>query len=212
MKAVVFVPGIMGTELLTGAGEKLWPPKPLETQFGYGRTYELLGDDVRHGGIIENVVCFDVYGSLLKQFVELGFQQDGSEKRLYPFPYDWRLDLEHTAEGLASKLDTVNSDGARDIYLVAHSMGGLISRLVLETGTYANRPWFKKIRTFIAMATPHQGARSRLPECSAWTARSALARGISASWPATLVIPRATSSCLRPTRRRAGARQTSRLA
>lgn len=158
MKAVVFVPGIMGTELLTGAGEKLWPPKPLETQFGYGRTYELLGDDVRHGGIIENVVCFDVYGSLLKQFVELGFQQDGSEKRLYPFPYDWRLDLEHTAEGLASKLDTVNSDGARDIYLVAHSMGGLISRLVLETGTYANRPWFKKIRTFIAMATPHQGA------------------------------------------------------
>jgi pimeloyl-ACP methyl ester carboxylesterase len=158
MKALVFVPGIMGTELLSGTGEKLWPPKPLETQFGYGRVDKLLGEDVRYGGIIENVVCYDVYGSLLAQFVELGFQQNGTDKRLYPFPYDWRLDLEHTAEELARQLDTVDSDGARDIHLVAHSMGGLVSRLVLETGTYANRPWFKKIRTFIAMATPHQGA------------------------------------------------------
>ena len=100
MKAVVFVPGIMGTELFSATGEKLWPPRPLETKFGYGRADKLLGEDVRHGGIIENVVCFDVYGSLLAQFAELGFQQNTTEKRLYSFPYDWRLDLEHTAERL----------------------------------------------------------------------------------------------------------------
>jgi len=148
----------MGSELFSGSGERLWPPTPLETQFGYGRADKLLGDDVRQGGIIERVACFDVYGSLVAQFEELGFKRDGVEKRLYLFPYDWRLDLQHTAEELARQLDAVNSDGAREIFLIAHSMGGLISRLVLETGTYESRPWFKNIRSFIAMATPHQGA------------------------------------------------------
>jgi len=158
MKAIVFVPGIMGSELFSGSGEKLWPPKPLETQFGYDRVDKLLGDDVRHGGIIENVMCFDFYGSLLTQFADLGFQQNGTGKRLYPFPYDWRLDLERTAERLADELGAADTDGAQEIHLVAHSMGGLVSRLVLETRTYANRPWFGKIKTFIALATPHQGA------------------------------------------------------
>jgi hypothetical protein len=128
--------------------------KPLETQFGYGRIDKLLGDGVRHGGIIEEVACFDVYGSLLAQFAELGFTQNGNEKRIYSFPYDWRQDLEPTAKALAGKLDSVHNDGAQEIHLIAHSMGGLISRLVLETGTFADRPWFKKIAAFIAMATP----------------------------------------------------------
>lgn len=148
----------MGTELFSGAGEKLWPPRPLETQFGYGRAHKLLGRDVRHGSIIEKVVCFDVYGSLVAQFAELGFLQNGTEKRYSPFPYDWRIDVERTADELARHLDAVNSDGAREIYLVAHSMGGLICRLVLETGIYAQRRWFPKIRMFVAIATPHRGA------------------------------------------------------
>jgi hypothetical protein len=158
MKAVVFVPGIMGTKLISRTGKELWPPTIVEAQFGYGRANELLGDDVRPGDIIENVKCVDFYGSLLAQFVACGFELDGNDKRLCPFPYDWRLDLEDTAAELARQLDSVDRDGATDIDLIAHSMGGLICRLVLETGTYADRPWFKKIRTFIALATPHQGA------------------------------------------------------
>jgi phospholipase A1 len=158
MKAVVFVPGIMGTELFSKAGENLWPPKPLETQFGYGRADQLLDDGVRPGGIIKNVSCFDIYGSLFEQFKQLGFEQDGSRDRFFPFPYDWRLDLEDTAAELARLLDGVDAAGAQDIFLIAHSMGGLITRLVLETGAFAARPWFAKIRMFVALATPHQGA------------------------------------------------------
>ena len=37
-------------------------------------------------------------------------------------------------------------------------MGGLITRLVLETGRFTARPWFAKIKSFIALAVPHQGA------------------------------------------------------
>lgn len=157
MKAVVFVPGIMGTEL-HNTSEKLWPPTASETQFGYNRVDKLLADDVRPGAIIENVMCFDFYGSLLAQFDELGYKVNGTANRLFRFPYDWRVDLEVTAKLLAEKLDVVDHEGAQEIYIVAHSMGGLISRLVLETGVYSNRPWFKKIKSFIALATPHRGA------------------------------------------------------
>ena len=119
---------------------------------------ELLGNDVRPGQIIKSVMCYDIYKPLLDQFSALGFQQNGTVKRFYPFPYDWRKDLEDTAKLLAAQFDQVDKDGADEIYLVAHSMGGLVSRLMLETGSYANRPWFLKIQTFIALATPHQGA------------------------------------------------------
>lgn len=160
MHTLIFVPGTMGTELFDAAGEKLWPPKPLETQFGYDRVAQLLGEDVRPAGVVKSVSCFDVYGSLLTQFAELGYEVDpgAGAKRLVTFPYDWRLDLEATADALARALDRVHADGASRIDLVAHSMGGLVCRLVLETQRYAGRPWFGQIANFIAVATPHQGA------------------------------------------------------
>ena len=52
-------------------------------------------------------------------------------------------------------MDTVDAD---EIILVAHSMGGLTARLVLETPPWRNRPWFGNISRFIALATPHNGA------------------------------------------------------
>jgi pimeloyl-ACP methyl ester carboxylesterase len=158
MKALVFVPGIMGTKLLGANDEELWPPTALETQFGYGRVDKLLAEDVRFGEIIRSVMCFDFYGSLIDQFAELQFRPDDGAKRLYLFPYDWRRDLENTAERLAAQLDAVDRDGADEIHLVAHSMGGLVTRLVLETGKFANKPWIAKIKSFIALAVPHQGA------------------------------------------------------
>ena len=158
MKALVFVPGIMGTKLLSADGEELWPPTALETQFGYGRVDKLLADGVRFGEIIKKVMCFDFYGSLIDQFSDLEYRLTDPAKRLYLFPYDWRLDLAQTAERLAAELDTVDRDGAEEIHLVAHSMGGLITRLVLETGRFAAKPWFSKIKSFIALAVPHQGA------------------------------------------------------
>jgi hypothetical protein len=147
----------MGTELFSGSGEMLWPPKPLETQFGYRRVDKLRGEDVRPGGIIEKVACVDFYGSLIQQFRDLGYGSDGRDQLLL-FPYDWRLDLEKTAAALANRLDDAEAAGADEISLVAHSMGGLVTRLVLESGRFAERPWYKKIRQFIAIATPHQGA------------------------------------------------------
>ncbi|WP_417721012.1 esterase/lipase family protein [Salipiger sp.] len=152
--AAVFVPGIMGTELKLPSGEVVWPPKVTETIFGYNRIDKLQSPDLRATEVIRNVSCVDFYSPILALFREMGFAAQGA-KRLVEHPYDWRRDLFDLADDLADMLDTVDAD---EIVLVAHSMGGLITRLMLETGTYAGRPFFHRISGFFALATPHNGA------------------------------------------------------
>lgn len=152
--AIVFLPGIMGTSL-TLDGKEVWPPKPRETVFGYKRIDALQSDDVQVGEIINSVSCFGFYNTILKYFVELGYTEGGAERRFVPVPYDWRLDLFELADQLASKLDHVEQD---NISIVAHSMGGLISRLLLESGKYRDREWFERVDMLATLSTPHTGA------------------------------------------------------
>jgi pimeloyl-ACP methyl ester carboxylesterase len=77
---------------------------------------------------------------------------------LYLFPYDWRLDLETTADRLRKLLRNVEADGAEKITVVAHSMGGLVSRLALETQNDDNETWLSKVDRYISLAVPHRGA------------------------------------------------------
>jgi phospholipase A1 len=135
----------------------LWPPRLTEVTSGYGRIGQLMADDVRHGEIIRKVACFGFYSDLLDQFEDLGFEARGA-RRLYTLPYDWRLDLERTAGALVALLDRVHADGATTIHVVAHSMGGLVSRLVLESAASRGKPWFASLSSFIALAVPHKGA------------------------------------------------------
>lgn len=163
MHVVFVVPGIMGTELFLpdsvgGRGEKVWPPEPLETQFGYRRRAKLADPRVVVGDIITNVLCFDFYGPLIETLQDLGFTTDGTAQRLELFPYDWRRDLFDTAEALATRMAAAHATGATRISLVAHSMGGLISRLVLEAPDWQDRPFASKVDQFVSIATPHLGA------------------------------------------------------
>ena len=150
----VLVPGIMGTELTRTSGEVVWPPKVRETIFGYNRIDALQDPTASPTRIIANVSCVDFYAPLQSLLAELGFGATG-DRRLVEHPYDWRRDLFELANGLAARLDDVDSE---EVVIVAHSMGGLIARLVLETPAWRDRPWFQKITGFIALATPHNGA------------------------------------------------------
>lgn len=157
MNCVVFVPGTMGSILSTPQGEEVWPPTPVEVVTGYNRKQKLLREDLVVGDIVREVSCFDFYKPIVATLADIGFKETGTGDRLHVWPYDWRRDLETLADGLAKRLDDVPG-GTTSIVLVAHSMGGLITRLVLESGKFNTRPWFGKIKGFMSLATPHLGA------------------------------------------------------
>ncbi|MCB9958286.1 MAG: hypothetical protein H6843_06665 [Rhodospirillaceae bacterium] len=157
MKAAVLVPGIMATRLELH-GEEVWPPTPWETKFGYHRINELQDAAVQPTELVFSVLSFQFYSTIRDLLAELGYSAGGSSKRYVDVPYDWRRDLFDTVGVLANRLRQLHLDGATEIVLIGHSMGGLICRLLLEGGQFANEPWFAAIDKFIALAVPHLGA------------------------------------------------------
>ena len=74
-------------------------------------------------------------------------------KTLFAFPYDWRLDNRETAKKLGQKIDKVLSTcGCSKVDIVAHSMGGLVTRYYIQN-INAN-----SIDQLIFMGTPQLGA------------------------------------------------------
>jgi pimeloyl-ACP methyl ester carboxylesterase len=65
------------------------------------------------------------------------------------FAYDWRFSITETAEGLTALLA---AETAREVSLVAHSMGGLLARLVLRGAQGA------RVQRLITLGTPHGGS------------------------------------------------------
>src|SRR5262249_42724736 len=68
-------------------------------------------------------------------------------------------------ETLAAHIDNaVGQHGeASEIFLIGHSMGGLVSRYYLESGSFKKRKGFKNVRQLITLGTPHLGAAIALP-------------------------------------------------
>jgi pimeloyl-ACP methyl ester carboxylesterase len=85
------------------------------------------------GNVIRNfslagVQMREVYGPVLTFFERLGYRQ-GS---LTEFGYDWRNDLEVTADQLAFSIRAALKANTRRITIVAHSMGALVARCALS--------------------------------------------------------------------------------
>lgn len=75
------------------------------------------------------------------------------QPELFVFPYDWRLDNAENAERLGKYVDLIMKQmpDVEDVDIVAHSMGGLVSRrYILENPGKVNR--------LITIATPFLGA------------------------------------------------------
>lgn len=158
MDCVVFLPGTMGSILATPEGEAVWPPTAAETQLGYNRKAKLLRPDLIVGDIVRSVLCFGVYLPLIEQFEATGFHETAAGNRLHIFAYDWRQDLEVLADQFAQRLAKIAQTGVASITIVAHSMGGLVARLALESGKHEAEAWFPKVKSFITLGTPHLGA------------------------------------------------------
>jgi len=161
---VVFVPGICGSVLKEGS-ETIWPGTPWNVAFeSYPDRYvDLLATSttIRATEVLRNVPLqllgvtvhhFDGYGRALNALEGMGFHEAGGS--LIPFAYDWRVDVRTSAAALHDRLSQGDLQGQR-VAIVAHSMGGLVTRYALEN---LGIPRGLRIELCAFVATPHLGA------------------------------------------------------
>jgi pimeloyl-ACP methyl ester carboxylesterase len=138
---VLILPGIMGSRLakkaLLGIEDILWI-NPIEIVLGRLMDLKLSGAQSPYH---EAGVILLAYLKLKLKLRIAGFDADF-------FAYDWRLSLADLGKALA---DAIRQDSAKQLSLVAHSMGGLVARAALpSTG--------QKVAKLIMLGTPNYGS------------------------------------------------------
>ncbi|TSC75925.1 MAG: Uncharacterized protein G01um101430_95 [Parcubacteria group bacterium Gr01-1014_30] len=161
---VLIVPGIVGTELWN-EGEYIWIN--LEKMFldiDDNFLTENLGLD-EDGNSLQNIEAKKVIERILRIprlsiniFEELRLDLENKSNysldlNLFFFPYDWRLDLYSAKDLLKQKIDDIKlQTGSQKVDVIAHSMGGLLTKAYIET--YGE----DSIDKLIFIGTPHLGA------------------------------------------------------
>jgi pimeloyl-ACP methyl ester carboxylesterase len=137
--------------------EVIWPGSLGSLILAYKKMKELLDPNLVATDIIRSFSVSVQYGALIGDLTTWGFKENNN---LYICPYDWRKHNEDAAEVLAKLIEKADAANGSDseITLIAHSMGGLISRYYLESGKFSARPGFTAVRNMITLATPHRGA------------------------------------------------------
>lgn len=163
-ETLIFVHGLFGSELIAADGEVIWPPPAWEMLRGKYRKHQRLAEDtLTVNGILRTIGgCYPVYQPLIDFLEQLGYREARrtEQRSLSLFTYDWRRDLRLAADQLAEHIDGLPA--GRKLTLLAHSLGGLVCRFLLESKRYLSRAWFGNITKLITLATPHDGAPAAL--------------------------------------------------
>jgi len=161
---VVLVPGICGSVLKEG-DRVIWPGTawnvvfksyPDEDVATLANSESVVASDILRG-VPLNVAgvtlhWFDGYGRALATLEQFGFRE--ANKTLIPFAYDWRRDIRVSAQRLKDRLAESDLAG-RNVAIVAHSMGGLVTRYLLEK---LGIPDSVRVSLAVLAAVPHLGA------------------------------------------------------
>lgn len=173
MEGIVFVPGIFGSELYynNNSASQIWPSGPFDLG-GYTQIDEL-SDPARVsvGKIVDYVVFpfIAIYSVIEGDLRDICNQINGSDDGPYlPVPYDWRVDLFAAARDLERQVTQWAADPqVTSITFFAHSMGGLVVRLLLESVIPSLPPerrpaWVDLVQRAVFACTPHLGAPEAL--------------------------------------------------
>lgn len=160
-KVAILVPGIMGSVLELN-GEVIWPGSVWSLLGTYKKMTELMDPNLVATDVIRSVSISDQYEDLIEDLNLCGYREGSSPPTLVICPYDWRKDNRDAAKILAAKIDTAVADHGGDenceVAIIAHSMGGLVSRYYLESGDFAANPGLKAVKLLITLGTPHRGS------------------------------------------------------
>jgi len=185
---VVIVHGALGSRLWDPVtGEEHWPGSLGEVAFSDYRSLRLEIDpdtleptrpELEVSGVTSSIGGVDFYGRILSTLeeaggytsTEAGTPATRGEKRYYVFLYDWRLDNIDTVRRLdafIAKIREDYSDPDLKVDIIAHSMGGMITRYYARYGVLdvlddnefpVNQDGAKKIRRVILLGTPNLGS------------------------------------------------------
>lgn len=191
---MILIPGLSGSELRNAeTKERVWfktfKSKSEDLRLPLLADPTKMGDKLIATDVLREVKIgifpgVDVYGGFIKAMSERGGYKeekfdaptaDGYKDSLYVFAYDWRLDNVGNARLLIRHLDELRKrfkmPGLK-FDIVAHSMGGIISRYAAMYGnadvlqgngkiqpTWAGSGYFDKI---ILLGTPNEGAANAL--------------------------------------------------
>ena len=142
---VIFVPGIMGSVLRyrgpdrhgNATEEILWGTDGLGNLDILSRTPEKMRAPGYAHSVIRSVITAgsgqtDIYGGLISFCLSKSGLGLSDGVTFYAFPYDWRNDNALSAAELAMRIGSLDPAGEKHLYLIAHSMGGLVCRVMIN--------------------------------------------------------------------------------
>ncbi len=190
---VILIHGAFGGRLCDDAGGEAWPGGLGDIVFGDYRALALPVPDTPYGesqmalspcGLTDTVAGRDFYGDIEATLIGAGGYEwtgpgtpvSAGGRRYYRFTYDWRQDNHRTAARLDALVDQIRRDHGDDqmqVDIVAHSMGGLVTRYWLRYGATdvldsndfpVNNDGARKARKVILVGTPNLGSTSALQQ------------------------------------------------
>lgn len=128
-RAIVFVPGILGSKLTAADGQVIFGDlSDYKTLISRLQLPDNLIDESTESGIKAELLLslgpMDLYGDAI------GPMQQWAQDHHIQFVtcgYDWRRDIRSGSRDLEKCLKNALGDGPKDIVLIAHSMGGLVT-------------------------------------------------------------------------------------
>jgi len=186
---IIIIPGLTGSELINSkTGQVAWfrtsRPKdddvrlPISSNLARNRDNLIAGDIIREIKIAKLLPEIEIYEKLIASLQTTGGYREAKwntatkedfQDTFYVFAYDWRRDNVENARLLIQKIETLKRRlGKPDLRfnIVAHSMGGLISRYAAMYGnvdipagtpkpTWAGARHLNKI---FLLGTPNEGS------------------------------------------------------
>src|SRR5258708_17282303 len=153
---VIFIPGILGSEIDTNDGEPLWgSSSSVSPQLLALRSSSPLTQVKVLSAYPTGLTNIDVYGEFETDVRALA----GGHVTFREFAYDWRRDIADNAKSLDEKLrlDWHNQLKGKKLIVVAHSMGGLVAwtwkNLYYRNNTY-DFEWYR----LALLGTPLRGS------------------------------------------------------
>jgi pimeloyl-ACP methyl ester carboxylesterase len=189
---IIIIPGLTGSELLNKNSKKIVWFKPqrakdddlrlpiASTVLTRNRDSLIVGDIIRNVQFIKFLPDVEIYERLIDALEKRGGYKegkwdapakDGDQATFYVFPYDWRRDNVENARLLVQRVENLKRRLGKPnlkFNIIAHSMGGLISRYAvrfgnadLPAGNRAPRPTWAGARHFdrvFLLGTPNEGS------------------------------------------------------